>query len=356
MSKTYDYSVLIGRFNPCHAGHVKVIAKALEISDYIILVLGSQNIARNTRNPFTVAERKEMILASLPLELIPRVVLTSANDYMYNDTRWIAGIQSAVQEAIHIHKQTAIYTNNNFKDYNFRIALAGMHKDGTSYYLNNFPMWDNSIAVTPAEWDGEILSATAIRKRLFNHELEYCSEMAPEAKKLIYSYMENDKVGWDRLFADHKYENSYEAIYGKGPHVTVDGLVVQSGNILLVERGQEYGRGLLALPGGFLNPRERIIDACIREMREETRLKVPEKVLLGSLEKVEVFDNPYRSNRSHIITHVHHFNLNPSGELPKVQGADDAAKAHWYPISLIQNMAHMFFEDHYYIIAKMLGL
>jgi bifunctional NMN adenylyltransferase/nudix hydrolase len=352
---SYDYAVFIGRFSPFHLGHLRVIEKALTVSDYVIVVVGSANRPRNTRVPFTFAERRDIILASLPEVDRGRVIVTSCNDYRYNDTRWIAGVQHAVSEAIAQHSNVAVFTNNTFKDFNHKVALAGMYKDGTSYYLNSFPQWDNSIAVRPEEVDEQILSSTNIRKKVFAGEVGYDHEMVLAGRLLMEDMITHDRSEFDRLFADWAYEQKYEAVYGKGPHVTVDACVVQAGHVLLIERGREYGRGLLALPGGFLNRREKVTDGVIRELREETRLKVPEKVLRGSITKREVYDDPYRSNRSHIITHAHLFELSNVGELPKVVGSDDAAKAHWYPISLVQNMEHYFFEDHWDVIADLLG-
>jgi ADP-ribose pyrophosphatase YjhB (NUDIX family) len=40
--------------------------------------------------------------------------------------------------------------------------------------------------------------------------------------------------------------------------------------VLLVRRAQDPGRGLWALPGGYLNPHEAPDDAAVRELQEET--------------------------------------------------------------------------------------
>jgi bifunctional NMN adenylyltransferase/nudix hydrolase len=349
----YDAAVLIGKFSPFHNGHLRVVEEALAVSDYVVLIVGSANRPRNTYVPFTFRERLAIIRASLPEYALERVVITSCNDYRYNDARWMAGVQKAVTDAL----KGLTFTNRGFKDYNHRIALAGMYKDGTSYYLNSFPQWDNSIAIRPEEYAGEVLSATKIRRQIFTGETGYVNTMAPAAKFVMESIIDSVFEGeWSRLQSDWAYEQKYESLWGKGPHVTVDSVVVQAGHVLLIERGNEYGRGLLAMPGGFLNRREKVIDGAVRELREETRLKVPEKVLRGSLKDVRVYDDPYRSNRSHIITHAHLFELSNVGELPAVYGSDDAAKAHWYPISLVQDMEQLFFEDHYSILGDLLSL
>ncbi|AGR47911.1 bifunctional nicotinamide/nicotinate mononucleotide adenylyltransferase [Sinorhizobium phage phiM7] len=357
MSK-YDYGVFIGRFSPVHNGHVKVIKQALEECDYLIVVVGSNNQARNTRNPFTASERMNMIQRAVEVDgcYNERVLYTSVGDYPYNDTLWLAEVQSAVDEVIADHHTHAEFTNSGWRDYKFNIALAGMYKDSTSYYLNMFPQWSNSVAVSPGSEQGEILSATGIRNNIFNGNLAYDKSLPDFVKLMISRDIEERPDIWKRLQSDWNYEQKYESQWGKGPHVTVDAAVVQAGHILLIQRGQEYGHGLWALPGGFLNRRERIEDGVLRELREETKLHVPEKVLRGSITAKRVYDSPYRSNRSHLITHCHRIALNNVGKLPEVYGSDDAEKAKWVPLSKLDDMRNEFFEDHYHIIKDILNV
>ena len=135
---------------------------------------------------------------------------------------------------------------------------------------------------------------------------------------------------------------------------TVDGVVVHSGHVLLVERGAQPGKGQWALPGGFVRGDERLLDAVIRELREETRLKLPAPVLRGSLRAQEAFDHPERSLRGRTITHAFHFEFQ-AGELPPVKGGDDAAKARWFPLSELRAMESQIYEDHFYIIERFIG-
>jgi bifunctional NMN adenylyltransferase/nudix hydrolase len=106
------------------------------------------------------------------------------------------------------------------------------------------------------------------------------------------------------------------------------------------------------MPGGFLNVGERIRDAVIRELREETGIKVPDKVLRGSIVAQDVFDDPNRSARGRTITHAFLIKLE-DGPLPRIKGMDDADKAWWEPIANLKR--EDFFEDHLDIIISMLG-
>ena len=146
---------------------------------------------------------------------------------------------------------------------------------------------------------------------------------------------------------------SYDPVF-----VTTDAIVVQSGHILVIKRGFQPGKGLLALPGGFVQKDLTLEDNAVKELKEETRINVPVAVLKGSIKAKKEFDFPDRSQRGRTITFAYFIELEPSLKdgLPRVKGGDDASKAFWLPLSALGEMEEQFFEDHIHIIRWFLGL
>ncbi len=167
------------------------------------------------------------------------------------------------------------------------------------------------------------------------------------------------KIGgyWDTLYSEYQMVKKYKEAWKAAPFpptfMTVDAVVVQSGHILLVKRGDMPGKGLWALPGGFLNQDETMLDGAIRELKEETKIKVPVPVLKGSIKGSKTFDAPNRSSRGRTITQAFHIDLGV-GELPKVKGSDDAEKAFWVPFKDVKQ--EKMFEDHFFIIDNFLNI
>ncbi|KUO84297.1 MAG: nicotinamide-nucleotide adenylyltransferase [Thermoproteus sp.] len=60
----------IGRFQPLHLGHVKVLDWLLERYDEVLVVIGSADKGVTRDNPFTVGERMEMFLRTFDRRLI----------------------------------------------------------------------------------------------------------------------------------------------------------------------------------------------------------------------------------------------------------------------------------------------
>lgn len=339
----YDYLVFIGRFQPFHIGHQAVIEKALQLANQVIVLVGSTGKPRTIKNPWTFQERADMILKSTAIGVTSnRVNVIPLYDKTYNDPAWVAQVQSLVETVVRQNPSCA----------NPRIGIIGHIKDDSSYYLKMFPQWD---LIEHAM--NEVVHATDVRSTLFDGKsLRFLDGILPRSVQEIVSQFVGTPT-YEYLKREYDYIKNYRRSWEAAPYpptfVTTDAIVIQSGHILLIQRKAAPGKGLWALPGGFLNQNERIIDGIIRELHEETRLKVPKPVLRGSITKREVFDDPGRSDRGRIITHAALIDL-PPGDLPPVKGADDAQHAKWVPIAELRedNM----FEDHYHIINSMLGM
>lgn len=61
--------LVVGRFQPFHKGHQALIQKALEDCPDLVVGIGSSTAKSSLRNPFTAAERRQMIEATFPADL-----------------------------------------------------------------------------------------------------------------------------------------------------------------------------------------------------------------------------------------------------------------------------------------------
>ena len=72
------------------------------------------------------------------------------------------------------------------------------------------------------------------------------------------------------------------------PRLVVNTLPITSrGEVILIKRGIEPGRGQWAQPGGFLEIDETVRDAAIRETLEETGLQIQPGAIVGVYSKVQ---------------------------------------------------------------------
>lgn len=132
------------------------------------------------------------------------------------------------------------------------------------------------------------------------------------------------------------------AKYGRKPSLTVDGIVLIKGKMVLIKRKNPPYKGMWALPGGFVDYKEKTEDAVVREMLEETSLKVKVLGLLG------VYSAPDRDPRGHTVSAVY--------VLEKVSGrpkaADDAAELKLFDLENLPEMAF----DHKEIVMDFIAM
>lgn len=341
MATKHKYGVLIGRFEPFHNGHKKLTDFALQHCDELIVILGSCNTACSIKNPWTAQERQEMILACHQQDA-ERITFIEASDYLYSDNRWVTSIQTQVDDVT---------------DGSEDIALFGENKDRTTFYLKMFPQWEH---ISIGEGRIQDLDATKIRHLYFKNDINSLKPLLPPnvLAVLYHDAMGNNgsvkRSNYISLCQEYEYVEAYKAEWSKAPYpptfVTVDTVVIQSGHVLLVKRKGYPGKGLWALPGGFLNQHERIEDAALRELKEETVIGIPKDELRKMIVDRQVFDHPDRSTRGRTITHAFCLNLG-AGKLPRVKGSDDAEKAFWLPLKEVSAKESMFMEDHSHIIS-----
>ncbi|OJU90428.1 MAG: cytidyltransferase [Burkholderiales bacterium 66-5] len=340
----HDVAVLIGRFQPPHNGHLALLQEAFRSARMVIVVVGSAFQARSPKNPFTWQERADLLRASVDASLAERLTVLPVRDY-YDEPRWARAVRTAVA-SISGDRDT--------------VALVGHFKDTSSGYLAAFPGWSRIDMPRIGRMDSTLLrdawfgaAGPSIDAAL--------APFIPEAPAATLAWLKAfaQTPAHGALAQEWQMLRDYRAAWASAPwppvFVTVDALLQCQGRVLLIERGHAPGKGLWALPGGFLEPHDTLWQSCLRELREETQCGATEAQLRAALRQVRVFDHPGRSQRGRTITHVHHFDLG-NAPLPPVRGGDDAASAQWRPISDLPAMEADFFEDHFHILDRCLGL
>ena len=284
-----------------------------------------------------------MLAGALPPEQAARVRCVPVRDY-YNEPRWVA----AVREAVRQHTAQGD-----------RIGLVGHFKDSSSSYLAHFPGWQLVSLPRQNEFD-----ATPVRDAYFGAGPAAVEQgfpaLAPALPRSSLAFLQqwSRRPEYAELQAEWRMLRQYQAAWAAAPYppafVTVDALLRSRGEVLLIRRGHAPGRGLLALPGGFLEPRDTLWQSCLRELAEETHCALDAAALKAALVSVTVFDHPDRSQRGRTITHVHYFDLKDAPR-PGVRADDDAAEAFWLPIADIAQREAEFFEDHFRILQNLLS-
>lgn len=116
--------------------------------------------------------------------------------------------------------------------------------------------------------------------------------------------------------------------------VTVDVLIVRpfemEQQILLIKRKNDPFKDCWALPGGFVDENEDLEQAAIRELVEETQVKV------SHLEQIGAFGKPDRDPRGHMVS-IAYFGKVATNTI--AIAADDAKEIGWFSITNLPSLA-----------------
>lgn len=136
-------ALFIGRFQPLHKGHLKIIKENSKKYSEIIIAVGSTQYSFTTKNPFTTEERKKMIQETLEKNKIKNYKIIEIPD-IHNPPKWVEHVESIYSDF------EVVVTNNKLNQELFK-------KRG--YQIKKTKMYDRSK-----------LSGKEIRRRIINQE------------------------------------------------------------------------------------------------------------------------------------------------------------------------------------------
>jgi len=314
------FGVFVGRFQPPHAAHVAVMVEALRSCGTLIVVLGSARAARTPKNPLTVAEREALIRAALrdAGADVERVRFTEVRD-MYDMPAWTGEVRDTVLRL----------TGGAVP------ALYGHEKDASSAYLRMFPDW----AFVPARVRSS-LSATPLRRAWFDGDDDV---LARGTSPVVFEFLRafRDTPDFRELRADDAFLLAWREQIATSParaFVAVHAVARHGGRVLLRERVERPGRGLLALPGGLLTDHDDA-EALVRNLTHaQTGVTLPRAPA-----PPRSFTHPARSPLGREVALVHAFATDSAG----TEGEG------WWLISDALSVPERFYADHHRILEVM---
>jgi 8-oxo-dGTP diphosphatase len=144
------------------------------------------------------------------------------------------------------------------------------------------------------------------------------TSLTEAGRKVLEIYEDRTRFILEQV--EHRYRN---------PLLTVDGIVLMEGGVVVVRRGRPPFEGKLALPGGIVEYGETVEEAVVREVEEETGLRtVPERL-------VALRSNPERDPRGHFVSAVYSMKV-VGGRL---RSGDDASGVTIMPCDPLPDLA-----------------
>lgn len=343
----FSMLVFIGRFSPFHAGHAAILKQALSSAERVLVLIGSSRCSRSHKNPFSATERHTIIRMSLTQEENRRLIVDEVHD-CHDSAQWFLSVQSLI--ATHGRGGAPV-------------AVIGHKKDGSSEYLSGLPLptlelprmgaWDASMirdlyfGKTEAQWREALESAVA------GNVLDFLSGFA---RLPIYADL---RAEWRQFDAER---NSYASLPYRPCSFTSDAVVRQGGRFLMIRRSGAVGKGLWALPGGFVEAFENSFDAALRELIEETDIRLNGSPLCAvsmkswlakHLRADHLFESPVRSVRAaRVLSRAYLFDL-PAEVSVQMSKTDEASETAWFDLAEIKKMEPFIFEDHAHIVEMM---
>lgn len=156
---TQETSLIIGRFQPFHLGHLALVKNVIDAGEFALIVIGSNQLSRTKENPLTAAERENLIEATLAEANISKKSYKILNIADINDNNsWVRYLRKTLPAFDKVYTGTD-YVQDLFKQ-------DGQHPLGEFTFLAN-------------------ISGTKIRQLIKNNNKSWEKLVSPAVADLI---------------------------------------------------------------------------------------------------------------------------------------------------------------------------
>lgn len=277
----------------------------------VVVALTGAHRPRSPRLPWTVEERANMLRVALPPEQWDRLRVVGLREHLYQPERRKAELDA-------------------------QLRIEGAH---------------GAVMV----WRAPAVEPEADRERRADY-LRGGAAWRANTPEAVIAWLEGFRLGpaYARLHEEQAWMDKTRESWAAAPYppifVTADSVVTWAGQVLVIQRRHAPGAGLWALPGGFVEQRESLQDAALRELHEEAGLTLEPDLRKRMIRTGRIFDHPDRSIRGRSITFGLWLDLTELGVRPEVASGDDAAQAEWWPFAALAEREAQLVEDHVDII------
>lgn len=250
-------SLVIGRFQPCHNGHLTLIDEARKQGEKTLVLIGSAGKLPDFKNPFSADERLNLL----------KQVNPEGDDIIYRTLRDKPTDDEWVQDVV--------------------AQVLSLEEDPTQVTLFCAPkdeQWYRSNLLYPVETVAEDnISATQIRTAWYGNSLWAVEDKIPEATlSLLNNHKDLDRLSTEYSVVSRDHLNKVDSHPFNNPIEPVSfAVIIQDNKLLTGVRGNPRGDGQLGLPGGYINSTESTMDGCMREVNEELSIDLHELIVQG---------------------------------------------------------------------------
>jgi nicotinamide-nucleotide adenylyltransferase len=153
-------ALLLGRFQPFHNGHLKVVKDVVAEADYIVIAIGSAQNSHSLEDPFTAGERITMISKVLANEGIDNYHLVAIED-IHRYAVWVSHVASQVPifDIVYAHNPLSLRL---FKEGGYKVVELELYEpnkySGTEIRRRMMAgeEWRGLVPEAVAEFIGEI--------------------------------------------------------------------------------------------------------------------------------------------------------------------------------------------------------